>query len=225
MKRILRKLAGANSEHLSRFHTRQGDMAGIGTLFGLGAACVARVLPIATRERKLPWMAPAAVAFLEKIMQPEWTLLELGSGKSTAWYSARVAKVVCIEPDERWADIVRSSLPKGASVSILEASTEHALPEAMRDNRADITIVDHRDEARHTRLDSIRLIARHQHRPRVVVLDDSDREQYQAAGHLLSTWKRHDFVGFRSRPLALTQTTVWIRPSCAAGLSGQNRKA
>lgn len=57
-----------------------------------------------------PWMSPSAVRFLEAEMRPEWGALEWGSGRSTAWFGSRVARLTSVEHDERWFAIVRRRL-------------------------------------------------------------------------------------------------------------------
>jgi len=54
-----------------------------------------------------PWLHPDAVAYLGKIVYPEFKVMEFGAGGSTLWFSARVRTVVSFEKDSRWAEAVR----------------------------------------------------------------------------------------------------------------------
>lgn len=69
-----------------------------------------------------PWLAPAAVAYFERLLNPEWRVLEHGAGGSTLWLAERVSAVVTIEHDFNWRDRVRQLAP--ANVAILAMPPE-----------------------------------------------------------------------------------------------------
>jgi SAM-dependent methyltransferase len=63
-----------------------------------------------------PWLAPAAVRFLDEHLKSEMTLFEWGSGRSTFWFADRVRSVVSIEYHEQWAQkISRQIKERGQS--------------------------------------------------------------------------------------------------------------
>src|SRR3954447_10436417 len=86
--------------HPNPFKTRRGEYVPAGALLGLPRAAVERALG---RYAPVPWMAPSAVARLDVVLRPSSTLLELGSGRSTAWYARRCAAVTSVEPNDQWA--------------------------------------------------------------------------------------------------------------------------
>lgn len=49
-----------------------------------------------------PWLVPDAVRFLDCFLRPEHFGFEWGAGRSTRWFSRRVAHITSIEHDERW---------------------------------------------------------------------------------------------------------------------------
>jgi hypothetical protein len=49
-----------------------------------------------------PWIAAEAVDILERYLAPHDVGLEYGSGRSTAWLAARVARLTSIEHDALW---------------------------------------------------------------------------------------------------------------------------
>ena len=63
-----------------------------------------------------PWLHPSAVEYFEGILQPEWWVLEHGSGGSTLWLAQRVAHVTSIEHDSKWSAQIRSIAPANATV-------------------------------------------------------------------------------------------------------------
>lgn len=196
---MLSKIIGRDMERNSRFHTRRGEL----TLQGF--------LPALLRRRRAadgPWMAPRAVARLNRLLTDDMSLLELGSGRSTAWYAARCAHVVSVEPDPAWAAQVRDWV-RDMPATVIESSVASFLGGAASMEQLGVVIIDHIDEPGHTRVDSIRATMDRAH---VIVLDDSDRLRYRAAEALLGDWRRERYIGFRPRPLQPTETTIWCRP-------------
>jgi SAM-dependent methyltransferase len=54
------------------------------------------------RRPDVPWITPAAVAFLDEWLGPQDVGIEWGSGRSTAWLASRVGRLVSIEHDLGW---------------------------------------------------------------------------------------------------------------------------
>lgn len=59
------------------------------------------------RNPDKPWLTPGAVAFLDGHLTPEMAGLEFGSGRSTAWFARKLARLVSVEHHEEWFKIVR----------------------------------------------------------------------------------------------------------------------
>ncbi len=49
-----------------------------------------------------PWLAPDAIAWLEKNLRPEMRGFEWGSGRSTLWFAKHLATLASIESDPAW---------------------------------------------------------------------------------------------------------------------------
>ncbi len=50
----------------------------------------------------VPWVAPAAVEFLEGYLKPTDRMLEFGSGRSTLWFADRVGHLTSVEHNPDW---------------------------------------------------------------------------------------------------------------------------
>ncbi|WP_375502869.1 hypothetical protein [uncultured Jatrophihabitans sp.] len=150
-------------------------------------------------------MAPNAVERLNQLLTNDMTLLELGSGSSTAWFAARVGRVVSIEPNADWARRTSESLRGLGNVTIISESIAAALPSAEPSN---VVIVDHNDEAAMTRVDALAIVVDFAD---IIVLDDSDRKEYAQSDEITADWNCERYVGFRPRPLIPTETTIFIR--------------
>jgi hypothetical protein len=202
------KVAGKDSEHASRFHTRRGEVCHAVDLFELPVLAWQRFTRTARRS---PWMAPSAVRGLNRILRPEDVLLELGSGASTAWYARRVRRVVSLEPSPDWAERVQSELVGFGNAEVRVGTIEDLFIATFLEIRPTVLIVDHSDEPQLSRTDAIRLAVRNGMAPRLIVLDDSDRMAYCSAGTILGAWSANRFTGFLDRPMRLTETTVFTR--------------
>jgi len=201
------KVIGVDSEHISRFHTRRGELCTPLELLAIPSLAWNRMTGKANHT---PWMAPRAVMYLDRLLRPEDVLLELGSGDSTAWYARRVHRVVSLEPSSHWAARVRARLAGHPNAEVREGPVSGTYLAALSELQPTVLIVDHSDEPRLTRTDAIRAALRNGAQPRVIVLDDSDRGAYAPVAELLAHWRTNRFTGFRGQPLRLTETTVFI---------------
>jgi predicted O-methyltransferase YrrM len=64
--------------------------------------------------KPVPWLSPAVIQHLENLVQPDWTILEHGSGGSTLWFAARCKFVAAYENNLDWYAIMQDHL-KGKS--------------------------------------------------------------------------------------------------------------
>ena len=68
--------------------------------------------------KPIPWLHPEAIDYLESLLEPDFKVLEHGSGGSTLWFAERVASVIAIENDADWYKQVESELPEKARVML-----------------------------------------------------------------------------------------------------------
>jgi hypothetical protein len=74
-----------------------------------------------------PFLAPAAVRFLDRNLARDGAGLEWGSGRSTAWFAQRLATLVTVEHDPAWRSRVEASLERRSvhNVDIRVIPLEH----------------------------------------------------------------------------------------------------
>lgn len=204
LQRMRHIIAGEGSRP-TRFHTQRGE----------------RIRPAdaltAGRERfrgpvqpLTPWIAPASVQRLNQLLRPDMTLVELGSGSSTAWYASRVRRVISLEEHEGWAAEVNARVQQQGldNCEVVLGDVAASFPERLPG--ANVVVVDHTDQAGFTRVDAIRTAASCDS-VQMVVLDDSDRPEYREVDNLMAGWVMERFVGMRPRPLVATETTLYRR--------------
>ena len=78
-----------------------------------------------------PWMCPGTVKFCEGHLMQSMSAIEFGSGRSTAWLSRKVGRLVSIEHDAAWHERVRRALERDqvTNVDYRLISLDHVVSE------------------------------------------------------------------------------------------------
>jgi predicted O-methyltransferase YrrM len=143
-------------------------------------------------------------------------VLELGSGRSTAWYARRAGRVLSLEDNEYWAAQTRERLAAaGLENTALRAMPVEDFPReiaALAHASFDLVVMDFLESAEVTRMDALRP-ARELVRPGgLLLLDDSDRPGYAEAYELLEGWRERRFVGVKDEWPEACETAIFRRP-------------
>ena len=67
-------------------------------------------------EVGLPWISYGALKYLESYLKSPMSVLEFGCGGSTLYFSRKVSRVISIEDNKEWYEIMErntATLPKG----------------------------------------------------------------------------------------------------------------
>jgi hypothetical protein len=67
---------------------------------------------------KAPWLTPRAIAYLEQALQSEFSGLEYGSGRSTAWFSHQVKYLTSVEHNDSWYKKVHAELESSGLTNV-----------------------------------------------------------------------------------------------------------
>jgi predicted O-methyltransferase YrrM len=165
-----------------------------------------------TPER--PWIVPAAIGWLRRRIR-DWSILELGAGRSTAWFAGRAATVISLEDNEYWHSSVARELTQAGLEVDLRLMPVEAFPRvvAALDAAAfDLVVIDFLESPSVTRIEALR-VARAKVRPGGhLLLDDSDRPGYAEAYELLAGWRQRRFVGIKDGWPEACETTIFTRP-------------
>jgi Methyltransferase domain len=205
---LLSKIIKGHPTRRTRFHTGRAQFL---PLRELPSAVVSFGYRAVKRYPDGPWMTPSAVRELRDSLTSSMSLLELGSGVSTAWYADRVGRVVSIEPEAEWAAKVQLQLAGRANCELRQASVEDELRRViLTEDHFDVVIIDFDEHYGFTRPEAVELAK--SVATRIVVLDDSDRPEYAAADASMSGWQAYRFPGMKSVPLIATETTIYVRP-------------
>ena len=90
-----------------------------------------------TLIRELPWMTYDAIDFLTTICKPDMRIFEWGSGGSTFFFSKRCLRVVTVEHDPKWSELLADKLKElsVANVDYIEIPGEEVSDWEKRDYR------------------------------------------------------------------------------------------
>jgi hypothetical protein len=171
-------------------------------------------------------------------LPPDPRVFEYGSGGSTLWFAGFARMLVSVEHDAGWHARVteelhklgaehctfllrppgpgapRAILPAELGISYASLTVPGDLEEYVRaidsypDESFDLVLIDGR--ARTACMAHAQSKVR---RGGLIVLDDSDRDDYEPAKRLVATWPKHEFRGIRHASLGPDHfTTSWIHP-------------
>jgi predicted O-methyltransferase YrrM len=195
-----------------RFHTAREPMPVSGWLRYPAARWRARRGE--TPER--PWIVPAAIGWLRRRIRPDWSVLELGAGRSTPWFARRAARVLSFEDNEFWVDETRRRLRElGIDNVDLRLGAVEELPtslEALPAGGFELVVVDFLESPGMTRVQALPAAMERVKPGGLLVLDDSDRPGYAEAFEILAGWRFRKFVGVKDGWPEACETGIFRRP-------------
>lgn len=77
-----------------------------------------------------PWLVPAAIAYIEQELRPEFVGFEWGSGRSTLWFARRVRHITSVEGRRGWFNevsrwLAKDDLAERVTLHLAEVTSEH----------------------------------------------------------------------------------------------------
>ncbi len=123
----------------------------------------------------MPWYPYSMIDFLENRITKDLTVFEYGAGNSTLWFAKKALKVIAVESDKVWMEILGKHIAKNTSLYFEEVSSfEYVHKAAMLKEKFDIIVVDGR-----RRVECIKNSYNVLTDRGVLILDNSDRILYQ----------------------------------------------
>lgn len=196
----------------SLLHTARGPMGLAGRLRLPATRLRARY--DLTPER--PWIVPQAIGWLGRRMRRGWTVVELGSGRSTVWLARRAGTVIAYEDNDYWIERVRGLVAERglANVEIRHQPVFSYADElaALPDDSLDLLVVDFLESPEAERVDAVRAGLSKVRPGGYLLLDDSDRPSYADAYELLAGWRERRFTGVKDGWPEACETAIFRRP-------------
>ncbi len=194
----------------------KGRRAGLVGAWGY-ARSVRLMRPVDEHDHPLPWLPYCAIELLNERIDAVQSVLEFGSGHSTFYFMARVARVTSVEHHAAWLETVRSRVD--SNVTILQASRESAesYTAAIRASadRFDLILVDGQQRVACFQLALERLTPEG-----VIVLDDSDRSAYAEVFPLAAQagFRTLHLRGHKADSVQLHRTSFFYRDRNCLGI-------
>lgn len=170
---------------------------------------------VGINNEPLPWVTYPFIAFIKPRLSKDLDVFEFGSGNSTLFYSKYVRKVTSAEHSKEWYNKMLSAAPK--NVELMHIPEGPGYSESINRNaeKYDIIVVDAIDrvECIHTSLD-------HLSNNGVLILDDSEREEYTPGKEFMKEkdFKNIEFWGISPGYLMNKCTTVYYKDSNCLGI-------
>jgi predicted O-methyltransferase YrrM len=167
-----------------------------------------------TPER--PWIVPASIGWLRRRIRSDWSILELGSGRSTVWFARRAGQVLSLEDNEYWHPRTRERLDEAglSNVDLRLRPVEDFPAEvaSLPDEAFDLVVVDFLEAPSVTRIDCLEPAMKKVRPGGYLLLDDSDRPGYAQAYELLAGWGERRFTGLKDEWHEACETAIFSRP-------------
>ena len=160
--------------------------------------------------KPIPWFSYPFIDFLTPRLSKELTVFEFGSGNSTLFFAERVKKVISIEHNKAWYQIVNKSKPDNVDLMLTKSDSSIDYLDYLLKMKEDddIIIVDglHRNEC------MIRACEKLSERG-VIILDDSERTEYKEGIEFIlkNGFKSLQFWGIAPTVLFKKCTTIFYK--------------
>ena len=141
--------------------------------------------------KSYPWLPREAVLFMAQFFkQKSCTVLEFGAGGSTVWLHSRVERLVSVESDINYINQVKTKIGKSSVEYILEKTPYDHVCDRFEDETFDLILIDGRDRVKCFQK-SLRLLKKEG----IIMLDNSEREDYSPVFDLVKDWKETEASG------------------------------
>ncbi len=146
MTNIFRRIIAGNDTRISRFHDENDVFMGWREFRNLPQNLIYLFQSKVLRSRpNLPWWPFPAKEAIESLIQPNWNVIEFGSGSSTIWLAARARHIHSFEDNPEWYEKVRHRLSlqnlSNVTLRLRQGATFYDLRD-FEDRTFDLAIVD-----------------------------------------------------------------------------------
>lgn len=176
-----------------------------------------RLMPVDAQNHAVPWYTYSAIDFLASRLRPDMEVFEYGSGNSTLWWAARVAKVVSCEHDQEWFSRMASRMPGNVDYrqADLEPAGDYARAILHGGQKFDVVLIDGRN-----RIECAKNAVKAIQANGVIIWDDGERPQYREGYEHLAAhgFRRLDFSGIAPMHSSGKLTSVFYRERNCLGL-------
>jgi hypothetical protein len=178
---------------------------------------VNRGIPLDIQNNPVAWVTYPFMDFIRSRLDRSMKIFEYGSGNSTLYYANLVDSVTAVEHDKKWYDQLTLDIPENVDLHFQspESTESYAhFPNTLK-NKFQIIIIDGRSRVKCMMRSTTALT-----KDGIIVLDDSERVQYQKGIEFLVTlgFKKIDFWGIAPGISYKKSTTIFYKSKNCIGL-------
>ncbi len=163
----------------------------------------------------LPWMTYPFIDYLSLKLNNQQVIFEYGCGSSTLFFASRVSKVVALESNKLWYDIIKQKL-LDANISNVELIY---FDNALQDNNYELFASQYKEKFDLVIVDSLKRFACATNSINAIktngaiILDDSERKNYRKIFDffLSNNFIQKDFHGIAPGGLRIKNSTIFYR--------------
>lgn len=167
-------------------------------------------------QNPVPFLTLDAIRFMDKLIQPDMNILEIGGGNSSLWFLKRGVKLTTYEHDRQWALMVQNTVKQhpeyynaeNFTLQIMQGNDVLNDLEKLKDKHFDVLLVDCMN-AYTQRTECIRIAKDKVKDGGWVILDNSDNPANWPADEIMKGKKMYRFTGYAAMGLFVCQTSFW----------------
>ena len=168
----------------------------------------------------LPWMTYPFIKFIAEKLQPSHNIFEFGSGSSTLFFAPRVQKVVALESNKKWREIMQIKQQnlgyKNIEIVLMEDALQNQEYEKFASRQKKSSEIS-QEKFDFIIIDSLKRFACAQNsitalKPGgAIILDDSERPHYKKIFNFFADlgFQKQDFFGIAPGQFKLKNTTIF----------------
>jgi len=166
--------------------------------------------PVGKNFEPLPWLTYSFIDFMAGRLSKEFNVFEFGSGNSTLFFANRVKQVRSVEHNSEWYNKLKGKIPGNSNLILSKSdnSEDYIAVLKQSNTKFDLIIIDgiHR-------VDCCLYVSNFLTDKGVIILDDSEREQYsEGIKYLMEEgFKKVDFWGIPPGMVIRKCTTIFYK--------------
>lgn len=179
-----------------------------------------RLFKLSPMKASLPWMPYSTILKLHSVIRKDFNILETGCGGSSLFFLQRCKTLTSLEHDKKWILELENKISfpnyKNRWSLVLRDLTTEAINQSpyldyiknQKEEAFDLISIDGR-----LRSESLKIASSKVKRGGFILLDNSDRHQYQKGVAFLNElgWNRKDYEGICYGLEFDSKSTIWQR--------------
>lgn len=208
---VFEKLIRADDVRPSRLSTEAGDFCKIDAIVGILPATLTWLRLKTTGHYVIqPWWVYKAIHDVDKLLLSTDRVLEVGSGYSTLWLAERCQQICSIEENPEWYEFIslQAIQRRLDNVKLIAGESRSISSQLLASSDWEVVIID----GPRDRLKIFRDVLALTKRPRVLIYDDTDKQENRVSLDEEATgYRRRVYRGFKPQTLHVCETTVFTR--------------